>query len=1098
MNKNAFYETFRRTTSGSNAGSSSLSPSKLRKNKIAGLMGVTASRPAVRKPSKVQRMMSAMPDDIAKKLFTSGDIVLQPMEYGVLWNSVSPARFITRCIKFLLDYEKDPEAMAKALKKTPTETRYFVTCVLHSITVFDLFSIMDGRSEALAIALEKFDAVKKKNPQPNDKRIYKVLNALQKHRTTAEIPVVSMVVDCAALVPLPMSIFSPQAFMGGQASNSASKLKAPPTKYALENCHEEFPFLFPFLQNLLTITDSGSGATTSAAIYGQLIFKEILKILGTLHHQLRMAPESIESVSVQALALMFMLKQFLTVSPTCDINWINTAIKTVQTFKAWPLPFSKAASDLLDMLETESKAPGTYLRQRLMVEDPELLPSSHVASPDDVHVLQVHVMVDREDPLSNTHQALFETVQQELGRKSSGGMLQIHEEDELAEDGAEAPEPDTMLDLTPEHLRMTLVTHIISCDFNLSTSPHPRLDDPLNLVSRSPEEMLRFYERALDIHSQALDLPTSDPTIHKSEVGVVGGVCKLYRESLVNELLEEIEPGHSYLPNRSFDEESSRASVDRRGTSAMQINSSRGIPSMQSQQNLDDVEEMEVDEPAPVRPQVPAPDAEVARLESFSNRYTPLMPPVQFKFWQCKTNPINKPSNAQKTSSGYLFYKAECEQLTNLVNATVEKAPQGVKPVLKLVLMGSNLVLHKYLCAYSAVYEKTPDLLERVDLRVYVCPEGHNDLGRFLAWTDKWYQRHVFTPFAGAVPLAPQYNISETFPASLLDECEMHQTLPVNLLREMLQHYVRSAEHTESIRVYDVQCWTEQDTTSLRRLSMRESLCDDDYDIFGDNQKSADKKKKEEEEEEKMPVFGLTPNFLVPFITSIEIGILSQVEAYKFNMMKQKEGLKDILCDKEFIKTHGGGEFPNLRLSYRACNLNQKATMETKEIMGEFVSISMSNIPEGIRGFDTSMIGEEEKFGTWSGLTLAVRRNQGKLKDLTDKKTRLTALEAEKFIEHMKSRDSFGIQSSDEEEDPHAAKMLLVGTVTIQVTKPRDSFYILADGALVGPLKKISVGPSTLKHSGVSSKNFEVPIQSFFPVAAFSRQESGGDDEEAG
>jgi hypothetical protein len=40
----------------------------------------------------------------------------------------------------------------------------------------------------------------------------------------------------------------------------------------------------------------------------------------------------------------------------------------------------------------------------------------------------VHVLVDREDPLSNTHQALFETVQQERGRKSSN-LIMINEDD---------------------------------------------------------------------------------------------------------------------------------------------------------------------------------------------------------------------------------------------------------------------------------------------------------------------------------------------------------------------------------------------------------------------------------------------------------------------------------------------------------------------------------------------------------------------------------------------------------------------------------------------------------------------------------------------
>ncbi|GMH75329.1 hypothetical protein TrST_g7980 [Triparma strigata] len=1083
----------RRSTAGSTT-SGGLA-SKLRRNKIAGLIGVASGQHQKnRKMSKSQRMQAGMPDDIAKKLFTTGELVLEPSDYSVLWNNVSPARFITRCIKFLLDYEKSPDDMAKSLKKTPKELRYFVTCVLNSVTVFDLFSVMDGRSEALNIALEKFEARKKQHPQPTDKRIYKVLSALYKRRSTTPpgpVPVVSMVVDCCSLVDLPFS-------MGMFAPKATRQASVREKKYALENCHEEFPFLFPFLQNLLTVNESNGSSAKEAAKYGEQIFNEILKILSTLHHQLRMAPESIESVSVQALALMFMLKQFLTVSPTADIRFLQRAIETVSTFKAWPLPFSSCATELLKMLEAECRAPGTALRAVLMLEDPELLPTSHVAAPDDVHVLQVHVLVDREDPLSNTHQALFETVQSICGRKSSGNMLIISEE--LEEEGEEGTSgqgtfnPDDIPDLTPNHLRIRMVTHIISCDFDLSgiNTEGRAPDDPLDLVSRSPDEMLRLYEKALDIHAQAQKIPTDDPTLHKSEKGVSGGICKMMRENLVNDLLNDIVPGHCYVPNRCSEE--ARHSIEKKSSSSFMLHAGAGGMSdktIDSIGGLSIEDDNEEESKPPVRPSVPSPDADVGKIVPFSNVYTPLMPPVQFKFWQAKTAPISKPTANQVTSNLYLYYKTECEQLVNLVNETVEKTVPGVKPVLKLVLMGSNLVLHKYLCAYSAVFEREPETLKKVDLRLYICPEGQNDLGRFLAWSDAWYKRHVYSAFVGAVTMAPQYGINETFPCSLLDECEMHTTLPVNLLREMLQHYVRTAEHTENVRVYDVQCWTEQDE-NLRRMSTTDNFLDNDgdYDLFGGDSGAANSVKKLAEE--KIPVFALTPNVIVPFITSLEIGILSQVEAYKFDMMKQSATLKDILSDKEFIRAHGGGTFPELQVSYRASNLNQKATDEIKEISGEFVSISVCNIPEGIRGFETSLIEEEEKFGTWNGLTLAVRRNQNKLKDLLFNKTKLSPAEAEKYIETMKNKDSFGIQSKDEEQDPHVAKMIIVGTVSIQVTKPQDNFYILADGALVGPLKKITVGPSALKHSKGEAHSFSVPIQSFFPVAAFTREDKEG------
>ena len=100
--------------------------------------------------------------------------------------------------------------------------------------------------------------------------------------------------------------------------------------------------------------------------------------------------------------------------------------------------------------------------------------------------------------MSNTHQALFETVQSICGRKSSGNMLIISEEvDEEGEEGSGGQgkfDPDAIPDLTPNHLRIRMVTHIISCDFDLTvtdTEGKKDPDDPLELGSRSPDEMLR-------------------------------------------------------------------------------------------------------------------------------------------------------------------------------------------------------------------------------------------------------------------------------------------------------------------------------------------------------------------------------------------------------------------------------------------------------------------------------------------------------------------------------------------------------------------------------------------------------------------------------
>ena len=82
----------------------------------------------------------------------------------------------------------------------------------------------------------------------------------------------------------------------------------------------QFPFLFPFLQNFLTLSASSPGSvlplggpnspqSQSDPPQVDQVFNEILKILSKLQIQMRMAPDSIEYVSVQGMSLLFMLKQ---------------------------------------------------------------------------------------------------------------------------------------------------------------------------------------------------------------------------------------------------------------------------------------------------------------------------------------------------------------------------------------------------------------------------------------------------------------------------------------------------------------------------------------------------------------------------------------------------------------------------------------------------------------------------------------------------------------------------------------------------------------------------------------------------------------------
>lgn len=81
----------------------------------------------------------------------------------------------------------------------------------------------------------------------------------------------------------------------------------------------------------------------------------------------------------------------------------------------------------------------------------------------------------------------------------------------------------------------------------------------------------------------------------------------------------------------------------------------------------------------------------------------------------------------------------------------------GAKVVtLKVMLIGGNFVVHKFLCAYIALASKDRQLFIDVQLELFIVPTVRNDLASFLAHSDKWYRRHIYYPFIGPVGICPQ------------------------------------------------------------------------------------------------------------------------------------------------------------------------------------------------------------------------------------------------------------------------------------------------------------------------------------------------------
>lgn len=78
------------------------------------------------------------------------------------------------------------------------------------------------------------------------------------------------------------------------------------------------------------------------------------------------------------------------------------------------------------------------------------------------------------------------------------------------------------------------------------------------------------------------------------------------------------------------------------------------------------------------------------------------------------------------------------------------------KVEIRIVLIGGNVVVNRFLCAYVSWCHSNKTAAMEIDWNVYVVPSERNDLATFLAHSDKWYRRHVFFPFVGPLALCPQ------------------------------------------------------------------------------------------------------------------------------------------------------------------------------------------------------------------------------------------------------------------------------------------------------------------------------------------------------
>ena len=806
-------------------------------------------------------------------------MVLYPDKYAGFWTTIahdrqSCARYMARIVVTLLNFEHDPVKAEKSLqsKTDVVSAKHFINLLLNTTQFIDMFLGFDPKTEAFVSAMDKFELARKSNPVFHNKKIYDGLLDLSKRRAHRGQAAVKMIVECSSLESDEEMRHSSNEHRSKPRSSNATALAA----------YDDSEFSFfekPFIEFPFTFTGLSRMTKTH---YSTNIYDELL-------HQLESAGSALSSMASlqgRTLALMFMLREFITISPTADHMWIQRASLVLMGLYKWPKPYGRVAKELLDFLHLERRSPGCHLRDRIFEENPALHPlvmlKTHSVNytplhPKDksgqlrpLHSLFVppsrtcpisFVFLDKSVPLCCCHKYLLLQGGTALPATPPKSSLTAS-----SSESSSLPQNEKMI---MNEMRVSLLTNAFDTDFvvfpNVDAKSKNKIKDPLSLMRLSEEDITILFCQVMEILERAKSLPVNagtggeraDNDMNGLPVTIPGGLSKLYRESLLGSLLQRLHPDKIFAPRRSSDEKVMHIARQSRRTSLMQQDNvterktviedsavkaeNEVFNARQESKRLAQV--LPPDEMAKLGTNL---DDESGRQETktiFNTTENTVHDPVlfgqrapQMPDHLIEVIDVNKksrnvgdelesaslltsqPSKEDYTystnSAGYLYNKQDVDDLVavierakqtwslnfdcesigidmvklsvderktdfsdSVVGAEVERVGGCEKIKIKVVLMGSNLVVHRFLSAYVALYTEKGFNLSDFEFEVFVVPQGKNHLGIYLARLDKWYRRHVFDSFKGPLGICPQYSAVGDYCNSEFDNVTIQVTI---------------------------------------------------------------------------------------------------------------------------------------------------------------------------------------------------------------------------------------------------------------------------------------------------------------------------------
>ena len=738
------------------------------------------------------------------------------------------------------------------------------------------------------------------------------------------------------------------------------------------------------------------------------VFDSMFKLLRAIPNQLRANPSLTKSLLSNVMSLMHMLIDFMTEYPIADIAFIrDVALPAIKPFCTWPKLYADIASEIVSLLNKEARSPGAAHRELVCEENPLLTAQACRLPPE---ISEKESLVE----WARTQRTSYVWYNREVPRS----VMLTH----ICKKCATLPDKDTMISRTNASVAQ-LLTSLLETNVQLPEGVRD-LSRELNLSAHPPSRVRRWYVEALDI-------------VEKGQRA--GGEGDVDREALVG-VLEKI-----------------NATIGR-----------------QARPRSIKVEAPRMEKWTHAPPQIPVRLFEY-RAFTGGDRHkrgfkSGAVGGQKLYLWPS----VHREAETSKERKNYLNYADAYNKLKRDVASAVSPHGNlthgGQKPIVSLLVLGGNEVVHRLLCSLVALHWNQKALCDQVVFKIYMAPVGKNDLAAFIASRDGWYRRQAFSPLCTPLLMCPQLK-SGTFviargtsKSSIVSELEAfpERTLdcaPAYLQGKLIQDLLRGARRRLDVGVFECQVYTDPG-------------CMDDEDPG-------------------------PPDCTIPFCMRVELGLNCSVAQFALDnedlfaddmmpMVKEKKGKiridnsvkdglssspkwEDVIQNKSFQKS-GLGPTPEIRVSMFPMDVDGTLHSSDVDMIELPEAAHLSVIVGCCPSFGIPSTTNEHKVCEVASVPLGTAANplypwlelysvdmKRQAPDLLKKKDK-------------KARDVEALQDALRGE----TQQYHVGLVDIRTsTAGRRPFNILVDGELYGPFYRIRIKKcDPFAH---------MPTMSFFP-----------------